>query len=51
MVVNSLTLEELEDRLAILFKAREPFFKRADLEIKGNPSVKEFNETIMAAFA
>lgn len=49
MVVNSSTREALEERLTDLYTVREPFFKRAGIEITGNPSSKEFNEIILAA--
>ena len=51
MVVASATREALEERLTELTRVREPFFKRASIEIKGNPSTKEFNDMLMAAFA
>jgi shikimate kinase len=51
MVINSATREALEERLSLLFSQREPFYKKADIEIKGNPAHKEFIETILAALA
>ena len=51
MVVNSLTREALEERLTDLARVREHFFKKADIEIMGNPSTKEFNEIILEALA
>jgi shikimate kinase len=51
MVLHSSTREALEERLTELYKVRLPFFKRADIEIKGNPSSKDFNGIILAALA
>jgi shikimate kinase len=51
MVVNSATREALEERLTRLFAERESIYKRAPIEVKGNPAPKEFIETILARIA